>query len=100
MKFTGTATAGFDHVDKARLAEQGIGFSSAPGCNAIAVVEYVFSALMLLAERDSFQLADKTVGIIGAGMSAAVWRSVWKHWVLIFSSVTRRVRITVMRGIL
>ncbi|EMO4161732.1 4-phosphoerythronate dehydrogenase PdxB [Morganella morganii] len=67
VKFTGTATAGFDHVDKAWLAEQGIGFSSAPGCNAIAVVEYVFSALMLLAERDSFQLTDKTVGIIGAG---------------------------------
>lgn len=30
VKFTGTATAGFDHVDKAWLAEQGIGFSSAP----------------------------------------------------------------------
>lgn len=65
--FVGTATAGTDHVDDARLQRQGIGFSAAPGCNAIAVVEYVFSALMLLAERDGFHLRDKTVGIIGVG---------------------------------
>ncbi|AKL42929.1 MULTISPECIES: 4-phosphoerythronate dehydrogenase PdxB [Serratia] len=65
--FVGTATAGTDHVDDAWLQRQGIGFSAAPGCNAIAVVEYVFSALMLLAERDGFHLRDKTVGIIGVG---------------------------------
>src|SRR5690606_28377406 len=52
--FVGTATAGTDHVDDAWLQQAGIGFSAAPGCNAIAVVEYVFSALMLLAERDGF----------------------------------------------
>lgn len=65
--FVGTATAGTDHVDEDWLRQQGIGFSAAPGCNAIAVVEYVFSALMLLAERDGFQLRDKTVGIVGVG---------------------------------
>ena len=67
VKFVGTATAGTDHVDDAWLAAQGIGFSAAPGCNAIAVVEYVFSSLLILAERDGFQLRDKTVGIIGVG---------------------------------
>jgi erythronate-4-phosphate dehydrogenase len=65
--FVGTATAGTDHVDDAWLKQTGIDFSAAPGCNAIAVVEYVFSALMLLAERDGFQLCDKTVGIVGVG---------------------------------
>ncbi len=48
-------------------SRQGIGFSAAPGCNAIAVVEYVFSALLMLAERDGFQLTDRTVGIVGVG---------------------------------
>ncbi|MCW6606766.1 4-phosphoerythronate dehydrogenase PdxB [Yersinia ruckeri] len=67
IRFIGTATAGTDHVDEAWLRQQGIGFSAAPGCNAIAVVEYVFSALMMMAERDGFQLRDKTVGIIGVG---------------------------------
>ncbi|MGV8000685.1 4-phosphoerythronate dehydrogenase PdxB [Photorhabdus temperata subsp. temperata] len=67
IKFIGTATAGTDHVDQQWLSQAGIEFSAAPGCNAIAVVEYVFSALMLLAERDNFELKDKVVGIIGVG---------------------------------
>lgn len=67
IAFVGSATAGTDHVDDAWLREQGIGFSGAPGCNAIAVVEYVFSSLLMLAERDGFQLRDKTVGIVGVG---------------------------------
>ncbi|MCU6665272.1 4-phosphoerythronate dehydrogenase PdxB [Silvania hatchlandensis] len=67
VKFVGTATAGTDHVDDAWLKQAGIGFSAAPGCNAIAVVEYVFSSLLMLAERDGFTLADRTVGIIGVG---------------------------------
>ncbi|MDA8480570.1 4-phosphoerythronate dehydrogenase PdxB [Citrobacter sp. Awk 4] len=67
VKFVGTATAGTDHVDETWLKQAGIGFSSAPGCNAIAVVEYVFSSLLMLAERDGFALCDRTVGIIGVG---------------------------------
>lgn len=67
VKFVGTATAGTDHVDQQWLGEAGIGFSAAPGCNAIAVVEYVFSALLMLAERDGFTLKDRTVGIVGVG---------------------------------
>ncbi|EPG7577777.1 4-phosphoerythronate dehydrogenase PdxB [Providencia huaxiensis] len=67
VKFVGTATAGFDHIDTEWLSTANIGFSSAPGCNAIAVVEYVISSLLLLAERDNFDLRDKTVGIIGVG---------------------------------
>lgn len=67
VKFVGTATAGTDHIDDASLAAAGISFSAAPGCNAIAVVEYVFSSLLLLAERDGFALRDRTVGIVGVG---------------------------------
>ena len=67
VKFVGTATAGTDHVDDAWLEQAGIGFSAAPGCNAIAVVEYVFSSLLMLGERDGFALKDRTVGIVGVG---------------------------------
>lgn len=67
ISFVGSATAGIDHIDDNWLREQGISFSGAPGCNAIAVVEYVFSALLMLAERNRFELKNKTVGIIGVG---------------------------------
>ena len=67
VKFVGTATAGTDHIDENYLNQRDIAFSAAPGCNAIAVVEYVFSSLLLLAERDGFQLKDRTVGIVGVG---------------------------------
>ncbi|HDI3023191.1 TPA: 4-phosphoerythronate dehydrogenase PdxB [Cronobacter turicensis] len=67
IRFVGTATAGTDHVDENYLREAGVAFSAAPGCNAIAVVEYVFSALLMLGERDGFALTDRTVGIVGVG---------------------------------
>jgi erythronate-4-phosphate dehydrogenase len=67
VHFVGTATIGLDHIDLNYLKEHGIGFAYAPGCNAIAVSEYMISALLIMAERQGFQLRDKTVGIIGCG---------------------------------
>ncbi|QKJ87965.1 Erythronate-4-phosphate dehydrogenase [Paramixta manurensis] len=80
VKFVGTATAGTDHIDEAFLARAGIGFSAAPGCNAIAVVEYVFSSLLLLAERDGFQLTDRVVGIVGVGNVGARLQKRLEAW--------------------
>lgn len=67
LKFVGTATIGVDHIDQSYLATRNIAFSSAPGCNAISVAEYVISALVILAERYLLDLTTFTVGIIGAG---------------------------------
>ncbi|REL36223.1 4-phosphoerythronate dehydrogenase [Thalassotalea euphylliae] len=67
LKFVGTATIGVDHVDQKYLAERDIKFSSAPGCNAISVAEFVISSLVVLAERYQLSLSDKSVGIVGAG---------------------------------
>lgn len=65
--FVGTATIGTDHVDQQYLARRNIVFSSAPGCNAQSVMEYVLSSLWLLAERYQWQLADKVVAVVGVG---------------------------------
>lgn len=67
VKFVGTATIGEDHIDKAYLAERGIGFSSAPGCNATSVAEYITAALLELAIERGSKLCNKTLGIVGHG---------------------------------
>ncbi|MFB2735464.1 4-phosphoerythronate dehydrogenase [Shewanella mangrovisoli] len=67
LKFVGSATIGTDHVDLAYLAGRGIPFSNAPGCNATAVGEFAFIAMLELAARFNSPLKGKVVGIVGAG---------------------------------
>ena len=67
VKFVGTCTIGTDHIDLDYLRQQDIGFSSAPGCNANAVVDYVISALVVLSQQQGFDLFKRCVGIVGVG---------------------------------
>lgn len=67
VRFVGTATIGTDHVDVDWLRARGIAFASAPGCNAMSVVDYVSSALLELADRNDFPLSGKRAGIVGLG---------------------------------
>ena len=67
LKFVGTATAGADHLDTEYLAERNVTVQTAAGCNAVAVTEYVLSAILHLAVQRGFSLRAKSVGILGAG---------------------------------
>jgi erythronate-4-phosphate dehydrogenase len=67
VRFVGSATIGFDHVDLDYLSRRGIGFSTAPGSNATSAAEYLVSAVMVLSEQQGFDPRSKTVGIIGHG---------------------------------
>ena len=67
ISFVGTATIGFEHIDIDFLREHDIGFASAPGSNANSVAEYIVSALLNIAKKHNFNLAGKSMGIIGAG---------------------------------
>ena len=67
VRFAGTCTAGTDHADPAALADLGIHFASAPGCNANAVSEYLTAALLEARATTGFPLEGRTLGIIGHG---------------------------------
>jgi len=67
VRFVGTATIGFDHIDIDYLNSKGIGFSSAPGSSANSVAEYVVAALLSVAEKRDIKLEGKSIGIIGVG---------------------------------
>ena len=67
VRFVGTCTIGTDHLDLDYFNEAGISWSSAPGCNARGVVDYVLGSLMTLAEIEGVDLPQRTYGVIGAG---------------------------------
>ena len=67
VKFVATATIGTEHVDRQYLADAGIGFASAPGCNANSVAEYIVAALLALGKKHRFTLEGKSIGIVGVG---------------------------------
>ena len=68
VKFIATATIGFDHIDTAWLAKNGIGWTNCPGCNAGSVAQYVESALLLLARAGRIRLdAATTLAVVGVG---------------------------------
>jgi len=67
VKFVGTATIGFEHIDVDYLEAKKIGFASAPGSNANSVAEYMTSALLNLADKYKFGIGEKSIGIVGVG---------------------------------
>ncbi len=68
VKFVGTATSGFDHVDVEYLLRNNIAFSHAPGSNANSVVEYVLAAIAAINDKLEQLLAGGTIGIVGYGV--------------------------------
>lgn len=67
VKFIGTATIGFDHIDTAYCKEAGIIWSNCPGCNAGGVEQYIHSVLLLLQSEKGLSLKDSCIGIVGVG---------------------------------
>ena len=67
VRFVGTCTIGTDHLDLDYFKQAGITWSSAPGCNARGVVDYVLGSLLTLAEIEGADLKQRTYGVVGAG---------------------------------
>lgn len=67
VKFIATATIGFDHIDLGYCRAHGIGTTTAAGCNARGVLQWVAAALVAFAERYGFAPHERTLGIVGVG---------------------------------
>lgn len=68
VRFVGTCTIGTDHLDIPWLESKGIAWSSAPGCNARSVAEYVVAALALAHRRGRCDLSKAPLaGVVGVG---------------------------------
>jgi erythronate-4-phosphate dehydrogenase len=67
VRFIGTATIGFDHIDTQYCEKNGIFWTNAPGCNSSSVQQYITAALLKMSAEFRFTLKDKTIGIVGVG---------------------------------
>lgn len=67
VKFVGSATAGFDHIDQAFLKQQSIALAFSAGANAIAVAEYVLYCVAFLQKKNLLSREKTTVAIVGVG---------------------------------
>ncbi len=67
VRFVGTATAGYDHLDVEWLEQNRIAWAYAPGANALAVAEYVLSVIAALRSIEMLSGKCLRAGVIGIG---------------------------------
>ena len=67
VKFIGTATIGYDHIDTDYCDARNIKWVNAPGCNSSSVQQYIAAALLKLSVDEGFKLKNRTLGIVGVG---------------------------------
>ncbi len=67
VRFIGTATIGYDHIDADYCRENGITWTNAAGCNAGAVLQYVQSVIYCWAREKRVGVAGLTLGVVGLG---------------------------------
>ena len=67
IKLVCTTTSGTDHIDKEYLKRSNIELVSAPGANAIAVVEYIIFTILLYSLDIGKPIKNLKVGVIGYG---------------------------------
>lgn len=67
MRHIATATIGFDHIDTHYCCEQGIGVSTAAGCNARGVLQWVGALLAYASRHQGWEPEQRTLGVVGVG---------------------------------
>lgn len=80
VKLIATATIGFDHIDLRYCRRAGIIVTTAAGCNAAGVLQWVAAALALLSKREQFAPTERTLGIVGVGSVGRLVKEYAEAW--------------------
>jgi len=67
VKFIGTVTSGYEHIDTEFCKQNGIFFARAHGSNAESVADYISAALVEISKKLSKPLNELALGIVGVG---------------------------------
>ncbi len=67
VKFIGSATIGFDHINTNFCNSRGIEWVNAPGCNSGAVQQWIAAALLQISKSKGIRLEGKVLGVVGVG---------------------------------
>jgi len=67
VKFIGTVTSGFEHIDTEFCERSGVFLATAHGSNAESVAEYVSAALAEISKKIGKPLNEFSLGIVGVG---------------------------------
>lgn len=80
VRFVGTATIGFDHIDLAYCRRAGIRVAAAPGSNARGVLQYLGAVLAHLSRAQGWQPGERTLGIVGVGHVGSLVEEYARRW--------------------
>ncbi len=75
-----TATIGFDHIDIDYCHSQGIEVTTAAGCNARGVLQWVAAALVSLLRRVGSRPEELTLGVVGVGHVGSLVKEYAEMW--------------------
>lgn len=80
VRFIGTATIGYDHIDTAYCSWQGVTVVTAKGSNARGVLQWVAASLAWLARNKGIEPRDTTLGVVGVGNIGSLVRKYASEW--------------------
>lgn len=80
VKLIATATIGFDHIDLEYCAAHDIKVTTAAGCNAAGVLQWVAATLAKLSSEQGWKPSDKSLGIVGVGNVGSLVEQYARAW--------------------
>lgn len=75
-----TATIGYDHIDLEYCQQNSITVTTAAGCNARGVLQWVGASLLHLSKIEGWKPSQKTIGIVGVGNVGRLIEEYCKDW--------------------